>query len=106
MTNKFEGQTVIITGGSNGIGKGIADAFGKEGAIVCIADIDENKGKEAQRLIEETGGKAVFFKTDVRNEENLTELMDYVTNNYGKIDILINNAGVSKFKPFFCCQLK
>lgn len=101
MSNKFEGQTIIITGGSNGIGKGIATAFGTEGSVVCIADIDEDKGKETQRLIEETGGKAVFFKTDVRNEQNLIELMDYVANNYGRIDILINNAGVSRFKPLF-----
>jgi NAD(P)-dependent dehydrogenase (short-subunit alcohol dehydrogenase family) len=101
MTGKFATSTVIITGASNGIGAGIAKAFGREGANVCIADVDEQKGKEIQRLVEADGGAAAFFRTDVRQEEDIIKLMDDVLNRYGKIDILINNAGVSKFKPLF-----
>jgi NAD(P)-dependent dehydrogenase (short-subunit alcohol dehydrogenase family) len=101
MPNKFEGKTVIITGGSNGIGKGIAQSFAKERAIVCIADFDEGKGKEVVRLLEESGGKAVFYKTDVRDEEDILNLVESVLKDFGKIDILINNAGVSRFKPLF-----
>jgi NAD(P)-dependent dehydrogenase (short-subunit alcohol dehydrogenase family) len=101
MPNKFEGKTVIITGGSNGIGKGIAQAFAKERAIVCIADFDDEKGKEVVRLLEESGEKAVFYKTDVRKEADILNLVESVIKDFGKIDILINNAGVSRFKPLF-----
>lgn len=98
---KFQGKTVIITGGANGIGKGIAKAFGQAGANVCIADLDEEKGKETVRLIEEAGGRATFTSTDVRKEEDIINLLDKAIRDFGSIDILINNAGVSRFKPLF-----
>ncbi|WP_226087449.1 SDR family NAD(P)-dependent oxidoreductase [Mesobacillus sp. S13] len=101
MPGKFEGKTVIITGGSNGIGKGIAKAFAKEYANVCIADLDEIKGKELISTLEKFGGKAAFYKTDVRKEDDLLSLMGRAINDFGKIDILVNNAGVSRFKPLF-----
>ncbi len=101
VSKKFAGKSIIITGGSNGIGKGIAQAFAKEGANVCVADIDEAKGKEFVAKLKESGGKAAFYKTDVRKEEDLVRLMDSVIKDFGKIDILVNNAGVSRFKPLF-----
>lgn len=101
VSKKFAGKSIIITGGSNGIGKGIAQAFAKEGGNVCVADIDEAKGKEFVAQLKESGGKAAFYKTDVRKEEDLVRLMDSVIKDFGKIDILINNAGVSRFKPLF-----
>ncbi|RSD28816.1 SDR family NAD(P)-dependent oxidoreductase [Mesobacillus subterraneus] len=101
MKGKYTGATVIITGGANGIGKGIAKAFAEEEAIVCIADKDEEKGKEAVRLLEEAGGKAVFYRTDVSIEEDILNLIDRVMKDFGRIDILVNNAGVSRFKPLF-----
>ena len=101
MPGKFEGKTVIITGGSNGIGKGIAEAFAKENANVCIADIDETKGEELTSRLKELGGQAAFYKTDVRKEEDLVSLVDLVNKDFGQIDVLINNAGVSRFKPLF-----
>lgn len=101
MTGKFAARTVIITGASNGIGAGIASAFAREGANVCIADMDEPKGMEIKSLLEAGGGSAAFFRTDVRLEEDIIRLMDDVVTQFGKIDILINNAGVSRFKPLF-----
>lgn len=101
MPGKFEGKTVIITGGSNGIGKGIAEAFAIEKANVCIADIDETKGKELISRLKELDGQASFYKTDVRIEKDLVSLVDHVMHDFGQIDILINNAGVSRFKPLF-----
>ncbi|MBT2660024.1 SDR family oxidoreductase [Bacillus sp. ISL-45] len=101
MTGKFVGKTVIITGGSKGIGKGIAEAFAIEKANVCIADIDETKAKELISRLKESGGQAVFYKTDVRKEEDLVSLVDHVIHDFGQIDVLINNAGVSRFKPLF-----
>lgn len=101
MTGKFEGKTVVITGGSNGIGKGIAEAYAIENANVCIADIDETKGKDLVSSLKELGGQAAFYKTDVRKEEDLVSMVDRVINDFGQIDVLINNAGVSRFKPLF-----
>jgi NAD(P)-dependent dehydrogenase (short-subunit alcohol dehydrogenase family) len=101
MRGTIEGKVVIITGGSNGIGRGLAKAFVKEQAIVCIADIDEEKGKEVINLLKDMNGNASFYKIDVRKEEDILNLVERVLNDYGGIDILINNAGVSRFKPLF-----
>lgn len=101
MSTTFKDKVVIITGGANGIGKGIAKEFGQQGAIVCIADLDEEKGAHVQHQIEIEGGKASFFKTNVKQEDDLINLIQHVKITYGKIDILINNAGISKFKPLF-----
>jgi NAD(P)-dependent dehydrogenase (short-subunit alcohol dehydrogenase family) len=101
MRGTIEGKVVIITGGSNGIGRGLVKAFVKEQAIVCIADVDEEKGREVITLLEDMEGNASFYKTDVRKEEDILNLVESVLKDYGKIDILINNAGVSRFKPLF-----
>ncbi|MEH7515447.1 SDR family oxidoreductase [Gottfriedia acidiceleris] len=100
MEEKFKGKSIIITGGANGIGEGIAIAFGKLGAIVFIADVNEEKGNRVVKQIEENGGRAVFYKTDVSKEEDILNLIRSVIDNIGRLDILINNAGISAFKPF------
>ncbi|WP_129691068.1 SDR family NAD(P)-dependent oxidoreductase [Gottfriedia acidiceleris] len=99
MEEKFKGKSIIITGGANGIGEGIAIAFGKLGAIVFIADVNEHKGNRVVKKIEENGGRAIFFKTDVSKEEDIINLIRTVIDKIGKLDILINNAGISAFKP-------
>lgn len=101
MLGSLEGKTVIITGGSKGIGKGIAKAFAENRSNICIADMDEERGKEVVRFLEKAGGKAVFYTTDVRKEEDILNLVESVIKDFGKIDILVNNAGVSRFKPLF-----
>jgi len=101
MRTKFIDKVIIITGGANGIGEGIAKEFGQQGAIVCIADLDEEKGLYVQQEIEKDGGYASFFRTNVKLEDDLKNLIQNVLNTYGKIDILINNAGIAKFKPLF-----
>ncbi|XRG80568.1 SDR family oxidoreductase [Rossellomorea sp. GAMAL-10_SWC] len=100
MEEKFKGKSIIITGGANGIGEGVAFAFGKLGAIVFIADVNEQKGHRVVKKIEENGGRAIFFKTDVSIERDIINLIRNVIDNIGKLDILINNAGISAFKPF------
>ncbi|SFC33748.1 SDR family oxidoreductase [Bacillus sp. UNCCL81] len=100
MEVKFEGKSIIITGGANGIGEGIALAFGKLGAIVFIADVNEQKGNRVVQKIEENGGRAIFLKTDVSKEEDIINLIRNVIDKIGKLDILVNNAGISSFKPF------
>lgn len=89
----------VITGASRGIGKGIAEEFSKNGANVIIADIDIEEGKRVEKEINDGGGKSHFIKTDVTSEEDIKEMVDEVIERYGKIDTLINNAGITVFKP-------
>lgn len=94
----FLNKTVIVTGSGNGIGKGVAFLYADNGANVVLADIDEKGGTEAAATIKKNGGKALFVKTDVREEQDIIRLIETAYETYGQIDILINNAGISVFK--------
>lgn len=94
----FSKKTVVITGAGNGIGKDIAIAYSEKGANVVIADLDEHASIQTVKSINEKGGKALFVQTDVRLETDIVQLMKVANQTYGKIDILINNAGKAIFK--------
>lgn len=89
----------IITGASRGIGKGIAEEFAKNGATVIIADVDIDKGKQVEKEISKNGGNSYFIKTDVTSDSDIKNMVEEVVDRYGKIDTLINNAGITIFKP-------
>lgn len=93
----FKDQTVIVTGGTRGIGRGITEAFLKKGATVVAtyAGNDEaaNKMKEQNA---EFGEKLVVKKCDVRDENAVTEFFKYIENTFPKIEVLINNSGIRK----------
>jgi len=97
----FLNKTVIITGAGNGIGKGIAMLYAEKRANVIVADIDIAAGTRTVAGIKENGGEALFVETDVRSEADIVQLMETAFQTYGHIDILINNAGKSVFKPLF-----
>ncbi|EPD49702.1 glucose 1-dehydrogenase [Paenisporosarcina sp. FSL H8-0542] len=92
-----QAQVVIVTGASQGIGRGIAEAYVAKGAQVVLADVKEKLGKEVSKQL--VG--SVFVKTDVRKEADIKNLMQETLKKFGRIDILINNAGKSNFKPLF-----
>lgn len=94
----FTGQVAIVTGSGSprGIGRCIARTFAKQGATVIIADINEDGIKETVDIIKEEGGKADGFKLDVTNEESVNEFLKKVLEKYGRIDVLVNNAGISQ----------
>lgn len=94
MEKKFEDKVVVVTGGGQGIGRVICQAFAKEGAKVVIAEIDEEAGRECEELVKSAGGDAVFIKTDVADEESVRNLFSQTVKKYSKVNILINNAGV------------
>lgn len=98
MTLTFEREVVVVTGGANGIGKGVASAYAKKGAKVIIADIDEEQGEKHAKTLREAGAQAMFIHTDVRKEEDVINLMKETVSAYGTINILVNNAGVTKWK--------
>jgi len=101
MIMDFSNKTVIVTGAGNGIGKGVALLYGEKGANVLVADVDEKRGKQTVDLIQSKGGNALFVKTDVRFEEEIVRLIEIANLTFGRIDILINNAGISAFKSPF-----
>jgi len=86
----MQNLVVIITGAANGIGKGIAKAYAEQGAKVVLADIDVTSGEAAA---EKLGSGALFQRTDVRNADEIIQLMEKAVEQFGKIDILINNTG-------------
>ncbi|WP_096155332.1 SDR family NAD(P)-dependent oxidoreductase [Bacillus sp. FJAT-45066] len=98
---KFTDKVVIVTGGANGIGKEIATMYAENGANVVLADIDIEAGKSVKENILQNGGNVEFVLTDVSKEESVQQLFSHVHDKFSKVDILINNAGKSIFKPFF-----
>ncbi len=92
---RFQDKVVIVTGGSMGIGGGLAIAFAQEGAKIMIADIKEEQAAETMNIIRQAGGTVNFVKTDLTNVEEIKNLVKETVKTYGgKIDILLNIAGV------------
>lgn len=95
----LEGQIAIVTGGGSGIGSGIAKSLCKAGATVIIDYPFEKSKAEADGVkseIEAEGGKAVTFQADVSKENEVQALFDYAKKEFGRLDILINNAGLQR----------
>ncbi|MEH7332470.1 glucose 1-dehydrogenase [Neobacillus drentensis] len=88
------GKAAIVTGGGGGIGRSTAILFAKEGAKVAVADIDSLLGEETVSLIKETGGEAIFVKTDVSDSSQIKDLINITTNAFGGLHIMFNNAGI------------
>ncbi|RXA19966.1 SDR family oxidoreductase [Methanosarcina sp. MSH10X1] len=89
------GQTALVTGGSKGIGRAICLALAKEGANVIIAARNENEIKEMIDKLKAMGSKALAIQADVRSEEDVRRLISMTIDKCGRLDILINNAGVA-----------
>ena len=87
---ELKDKVAIVTGAGSGIGKGIAKKFSENGAFVVIAEFDENKGKEAEKEIQ----NSFFIKTDVSDEESVRNMVKKTVERFGKVDILVNNAGL------------
>lgn len=94
--DKLKGKVALITGGDSGIGRAAAIAFAKEGADVAIAYLADQEDEDADKtiaLIEQYGGKAMKFQTDISEEEHCEQLVNDVIKEFGKLNILVNNAG-------------
>ncbi len=93
---RLENKVAIITGGAGGIGTADCKLFAKEGAKVIIADIAEEAGKALEEEIKADGDEATFMKLDVTDIENWQQVIAATVEKYGKLNILVNNAGASK----------
>lgn len=94
---RFDDQVVIVTGSGSpkGIGRTIARTFAKQGAAVVIADMNEAGIADTVKVIEEEGGKAMGVTVNVTSPESVQAMVDAVMEKYGRIDVLVNNAGIS-----------
>jgi NAD(P)-dependent dehydrogenase (short-subunit alcohol dehydrogenase family) len=91
---RYKDKTVLITGSGSGIGKAAALAFAKEGANLIVSDINDENGLNTVSEITNNKGMATFFKADVSNYEMVTDLMNFIVEKFGRLDVAINNAGV------------
>ena len=94
-TLKFKNKVVVITGASSGIGKACAYEFAGQGAKVVLAARRESELKKVEDELKKQGGDAFSVKTDVRKIEDCKNLIDKTVEKYNRIDVLINNAGIS-----------
>ncbi|KAM0554880.1 hypothetical protein ACHAPJ_006615 [Fusarium lateritium] len=89
----LDGLVALVTGGGSGFGEGIATLFAEEGAKVVILDINQPGGERVTADIQKAGHNALFIKTDVTKAENWNSAVEMAIAEYGKIDVLVNNAG-------------
>jgi len=91
---RLENKVGLITGGTSGIGEAVAYKFAREGAKIAIAGRNESRGHAVTTRILESGGKAIFLRTDVRRAAECKRAVDETTRSFGRLDILFNNAGI------------
>ena len=97
---KLEGRVALITGASRGLGKGIALAFGEAGAQVAVNYLRSEAGaRDAVETIRKGGGRAEAFRADVTHPEEVERLVEQVVKTFGRLDVLVNNAGIVNAAP-------
>ncbi len=93
---RLKDKVAMITGGARGIGKETALLFAREGASVVICDVDVQAGQAALGEIKASGADALFYKVDVTSRSEVAAMVDGAVQKFGRIDILINNAGITQ----------
>ena len=91
---RVEGKVAIVTGGAFGLGRADCLLLAKEGAKVAVVDIDDKAGKEIVTEIRNSGGTAEYWHMDVSNEKGVEQTFADIDAKFGKIDVLVNNAGI------------
>ena len=100
MSGGFEGKVAFVTGAASGIGRAAALAFAREGASVVVSDISEQNVRDTARMIEELGGRALAVGCDVTRTEDIKAALDKTVDEFGRLDVAFNNAGVeNEVKP-------
>ena len=96
---RLEDKVALVTGAAHGMGESIARLFAREGAKVVLADVLEQEGAEVTRSIVAAGGDAIFVRLDVSDEAAWAEAVRTTLARYGRLDVLVNNAGISGAVP-------
>lgn len=98
---RFDEKIVFLTGSGGGIGRAIAERFAREGAVIVLTDIDNDALLETLGIIKDNSPHSVIYKLDVTDENMIRDVVKKVINKFGKIDVLVNNAGVSNMNHFW-----
>src|SRR5687768_17525524 len=91
---RFADKVAVVTGAAQGIGEVYARALAAEGAAVVVADLNETAGEKVAAAINETGGRAIFVRTDVSSAESAQGMAAGAVEEFGGIDLLVNNAAI------------
>lgn len=90
----FDGKVALVTGGGSGIGQAACHAYAREGAKVVVSDIDPGGGEAVVQAVKEGGGEAIFLRADISNPDDCRALVDATVEEYGRLDVAFNNAGI------------
>ncbi len=93
--DSVKGKVAVVTGGTSGIGREIAKTFARNGMKVVLAGRNKERGAKVAEAIRSEGGEAMFVRADVRKEEDVKNLVDAAVKKYGKLHVMVNNAGVT-----------
>ena len=96
---KLREKSALITGAGSGIGKGIAEAFAREGASVAIADVNFSAAQAVSSQINSAGGRAIPIQMDVADEDQVNAGVEQVVRDFGAVDVLVSNAGIQIINP-------
>jgi meso-butanediol dehydrogenase/(S,S)-butanediol dehydrogenase/diacetyl reductase len=97
---KLDGRSVVITGAARGIGAGLAKRLGAEGAGVTVADLNAEGAEQVAAEVRDAGGKAIGVGCDVGERDSVKGTLDAAVTEFGRLDVLFNNAGISKTQHF------
>jgi NAD(P)-dependent dehydrogenase (short-subunit alcohol dehydrogenase family) len=98
-SGQVKGKVALVTGGASGIGEACSLTLAREGASVVVTDVDALRGKSVVETIVDSGGKAIFLKQDVTDEARWSEVIAETEKAYGRLDVLVANAGIGILVP-------
>jgi glucose 1-dehydrogenase len=95
---RFRDKVCVVTGGGSGIGRALCQRFAAEGGKIVIVDIDEDKGRETERLLKQTQAHALFIRADIARSESIKAVIDQTLQTWKRLDVMVNNAAMMTFK--------